>query len=359
VRNLIKTEGSVLLFACWLATASASAIGATFVDPLLVPAVVSDRVARSMLVAVTQKPDGGWVAVGRHGNIVLSRDGKSWRQAGVVPVSTDLVSVFFIDANMGWAVGHGGVIISTTDGGQHWTKQFDGRQAADALVKYYEPLTSGGGNQEAASGLADAIRFRESGPGRPFLDIWFADKTHGYAIGAYNLIFTTVDGGNSWQPRPDMLSNEEGLHLNAITRIGDDIVIAGERGLFARLNRDSEKFSRIGTPYAGTFFGVTGKEGLIVLFGLQGNAFRSMDNGKQWQKIETGLKNTITSGAMLANGNLVLASQAGVLAISKDNGDHFSHVSPTRLTPIYAIAPGSDRMIVAVGNGGVTTATLE
>jgi photosystem II stability/assembly factor-like uncharacterized protein len=359
VRNLIKTEGLALLLACLLATASASAIGATFVDPLLVPAVISDRVTRSMLIAVTQKPDGGWVAVGRHGNIVLSQDGKSWRQAGAVPVSTDLVSVFFIDASMGWAAGHGGVIIATTDGGQHWTKQFDGRQAADALVKYYEPLASGGGNREAAAGLADAIRFRESGPGRPFLDIWFADKTHGYAVGAYNLIFTTVDGGRTWQPRPDMLSNEEGLHLNAITRIGDDIVVAGERGLFARLNRDSGKFSRVSTPYGGTFFGVTGKEGFIVLFGLQGNAFRSVNNGKQWQKIETGLKNTITSGAMLSNGNMVLASQTGVLAISKDNGDHFSHVSPAKLIPIYAIAPGSDRMIVAVGNGGVTTATLE
>ena len=33
---------------------------------------------------------------------------------------------------------------------------------------------------------------------RPFLDIWFRDAQHGYAVGAYGLFMETSDGGASW-----------------------------------------------------------------------------------------------------------------------------------------------------------------
>ena len=41
--------------------------------------------------------------------------------------------------------------------------------------------------------------------------------------------------------------------------------------------------------YKGTFFGITGKPGVVIVYGLRGNAYRSADGGASWQKIETGI----------------------------------------------------------------------
>jgi hypothetical protein len=37
-----------------------------------------------------------------------------------------LMSVYFRDANLGWAVGSGGTVVKTVDGGQKWKKQASG-----------------------------------------------------------------------------------------------------------------------------------------------------------------------------------------------------------------------------------------
>ena len=74
------------------------------------------------------------VAVGQRGHVVVSSDGgATWKQAQV-PVSSDLVAVYFVDAKQGWAVGHDGVILHTADGGEYWELQLDGRKANDLLV---------------------------------------------------------------------------------------------------------------------------------------------------------------------------------------------------------------------------------
>lgn len=351
---------SLILAGVTIATSLLStATPAAFVDPLASPATASDRATTSMLTAVTRTPDGHWVAAGRRGHVILSADGVHWQQAVSVPVSTDLVSLFFVSAKQGWAVGHGGVILVTYDGGSHWTKQLDGHQAAQALVTFHEARAAMANDKETAFLLNDAKRFLDNGPGRPFLDIWFGDENRGYAIGAYNLLFVTTDGGTTWLPRPDLLSNEMGLHLSTIAAIGSNLYIAGEQGLLARLNTATGHFDRIKTPYAGSFFGLTGKDSLLVLFGLQGNAFCSRDQGVTWEKIDSGLTGTITAGTMMTDGRLVLASQAGNLAISADGGKTFSLVKPTVPTPISAIAPGNDDSLVVVGSRGVKTESLK
>ena len=43
-----------------------------------------------------------------------------------MPVSSDLFAVHFANASKGWAVGHDGVVLASSDGGQSWTKQLDG-----------------------------------------------------------------------------------------------------------------------------------------------------------------------------------------------------------------------------------------
>ncbi|RFQ06817.1 glycosyl hydrolase, partial [Pseudomonas sp. ATCC 13867] len=61
--------------------------------------------------------------------VLLSDDqGKNFRQARSVPLSTPLTGVSFVDADHGWAVGHWGAILVTSDGGESWQIQ---RMASD------------------------------------------------------------------------------------------------------------------------------------------------------------------------------------------------------------------------------------
>jgi photosystem II stability/assembly factor-like uncharacterized protein len=324
-------------------------------DPIDTPAMASALAASSMLVAVTHVPGAGWVAVGRRGHVLLSDDAVKWQQATDVPLSTDLVSVFFVDREFGWAVGHGGVILATRDGGRHWTKQLDGREAARRLVKYWEARATATDVKGQSNELEDARRFEQAGPGRPFLDVWFADRDRGYAVGGFGLLFATEDGGRNWTPRPDLLSNPNGLHLNAIASVGSDLFIVGEQGLFARFDPAKGLFERIATPYPGSFFGVTGHDRTVLLFGLGGHLVRSTDGGRSWSEVQSQLSSTITSGAVLEGGRFVLASQSGAVAVSADDGNRFERSASVARAPIFSVAPWKNDQLIAVGPRGVAT----
>jgi photosystem II stability/assembly factor-like uncharacterized protein len=53
----------------------------------------------------------------------------------------------------------------------------------------------------------DAEAFAAQGADKPFLDVWFEDEKKGFAIGAFNLILRTEDGGKTWTPWLDRIDN--------------------------------------------------------------------------------------------------------------------------------------------------------
>ena len=99
--------------ALWMGGACAQP---AFQPPLALPAVKSPLAARAPLNAVALAGIR-LVAAGSRGHIVYSDDeGKSWTQADV-PVSSDLLALHLPSARQGWAVGHEGVVLHTSDGG--------------------------------------------------------------------------------------------------------------------------------------------------------------------------------------------------------------------------------------------------
>lgn len=346
---------SLLVFAVvlWMLAGEAAAV---FRDPLDIPASPSDLAQKSMLTGITQTPGGRWVAVGRRGHVLFSDDGLAWKQAPV-PVSVDLVAVHFPTADEGWAVGHGGVILHSTDGGQTWDKQLDGRKVADLLVEHWKPLAAEAEEDDLSASMAlmDAERFKEEGPGRPFLDVRFVDSSTGYAVGAYNLLLKTQDGGESWQVLADRTENPGALHFNA-ARLGEDgrVSLAGEQGMLLRTNPLTERFEVVETPYDGTWFGMLEQDDFMLLFGLRGNAYVSHDDGNSWSKVITGSDSTITAGTRLEDGRVVLVTQAGEALLSQDpKAERFNLVDVDRPMPLYGVASAGDSAIVAVGAGGV------
>lgn len=314
------------------------------------------------------------VAVGARGHILLSEDkGDSWKQVEV-PVSVLLTAVDFADDENGWAVGHGGVILATNDGGYTWSRQFDGNAAnqsiirqAEAAVEALEARLESASEDEAADieyeleeaqfGLEDAQFDAEVGASKPFLDVHFLSRTEGFAVGAYGFMFKTDDGGKTWQNYGDRVENIDRFHFNTITEIpGGALIVAGEAGVMFRSADDGETWETVDSPYDGSFFGLTptGEADVVLAYGLRGNMFRSEDAGVSWDQVETNTESTLMGGSFDGSGKVSIVGNSGSVLSSTDSGRTFvESIRANRLGNVSLVFLSGRRMVV-VGESGVS-----
>lgn len=342
--------------AALLAAASVLSVAysqAGFQDVLDIPAIKSPLAAKTLCNGIVLAGKR-LVSVGQRGHIVYSDDqGTSWNQA-TTPVSSDLTAVTFPTPQQGWAVGHDGVVLHSSDGGVTWSKQLDGRSAAQLIERYYAE------HAPAEAHLAEEVKGHVAkGADKSLLSVWFENETNGFVVGAFNLIYHTTDGGKSWEPLIHMTENPKSLHFYAINAVGQDLFISGEQGMVLKLDKQSGKFRALKTGYNGTFFGVTGKAGALIAHGMRGNVFRSSDGGAGWKKIETGLPLGLTGGTVTPDGAIILVSQAGHLLVSRDNGASFTPVKLERPFPAAAVAALDNQTIMLAGLRGMLKQSLK
>ncbi|MCY1344854.1 Ycf48-like protein [compost metagenome] len=332
---------------------------ASYVDVLDQPAKPSALAARSPLLDLARAGQR-LVAVGQRGHILYSDDaGKAWKQAAV-PVSSDLTAVYFPSAEQGWAVGNDGVVLHSSDAGVTWNKQLDGRQIGELVFKHYSALASAEpGNEQWTTLAAEGQRLIDEGADKPLLDVWFANDQLGYVVGVFNLILRTTDGGKSWTPLQDRTDNPQGFHLNAIASTGDALYIAGEQGLLRKWDDILERFIAMQTPYEGSYFGVVGRPGEVLAYGLRGNVFRSTDGGYTWAQLDSGLQVSISAAVLDAGGHYRLFTQAGhMLLASNDNGP-LQLVTQAGQSPVAGAALADDGALALVGSRGVRVLPVE
>jgi photosystem II stability/assembly factor-like uncharacterized protein len=339
------------LAAATFAGVAFAAAGGASRDVLDTPSVKSALASRNLLNGLALAGER-IVAVGQRGHVLFSDDGgKTWKQAEV-PLSSDLVAVSFPSAKSGWAVGHDGVILRTTDAGATWTRQLDGRKAGEAMVDFYAREAKPGDARHAAA-AEEAKKFAAQGAENPFLDVWFESETSGYAVGAFGLVLHTRDAGATWEPLLHAVDNPKALHLYAVRGVGGEVYLAGEQGYFAQLDRASGQFRSSELPYKGTLFGIVGNDRALVVHGLRGTALRSTDRGATWQPVETRLQVGLT-GSTVAEGAIVIVSQAGHVLVSRDDGASFKAVKIERPIPAAAvIAAGKGAVVVAGPRGAL------
>ena len=354
-----RLTSSTLLAALLLTQCSVRAADNPFRDPLDTPAVTLQGALapnQQPFLAVTLAGQR-LVAVGLRGLIVLSDDGgNTWQQAQV-PVQSDLTAVQFLTPEQGWAVGHEGVILHSGDGGLHWSKQFDGRAAAQAFVGYYQQRIDAG-DATLAPYLQQVELNVLAGPVLPFLSVYFDDAQNGYAVGSFGTLVRTVDGGKSWQPWLEHIDNPDFLNLNAIRKIGSELYIAGERGSVFRLDRQQGRFVAVPTDYSGSFFGIVGNQHYILAFGLSGNAYRSSNGGQTWQAVNTGVQSSLTAGTLADDGSLLLTTANGLLLRSTDDSRTFTILRTDTQMPFADIGKVTVGHYALVGYQGVALQAL-
>jgi photosystem II stability/assembly factor-like uncharacterized protein len=371
-------------------------------------AIKSTKVAESLLQDIARVGDN-LVAVGERGHIAYSNDnGKTWQQADV-PTRAMLNAVFFVTPEQGWAVGHDGLVLNTTDGGKTWAIQLDGlkftrKRMADSIPVLEEKIkileadkaaveaqlddaqaadseSDGAGDENEVAGeekdfsqyedmiadkdesistleteLEDAKAALSETVANPLMDVWFRDVTTGFAVGAFGEFLKTEDGGVTWVSVADRLDNEDRNHLNAITGKGNLMYIAGEAGHIYYSKDGGTEWTLLESPDPenGSFFAVNIISGdQVFVSGLRGAMYRSADHGATWKQISESLHKNMNSVYFAGNDTVVAVGNDGAFLRSRDGGRTFlPSVRKNRLTVASAVE-AADGNYVLVGAGGV------
>jgi photosystem II stability/assembly factor-like uncharacterized protein len=335
-----------------LAAAAGPAVYATsgpVVDAPARPALLVAAPAHMVLLGVA-RAGRRLVSVGERGIIALSDDdGRSWRQVPA-PTSVSLTSVAFADSRNGWVAGHAGLVLHTTDGGQHWARQLDGTTAAALTARDVAGVRTKRG--PALRKLADDLV--ADGADAPLLAVHCFSARRVMVAGANGLLLQTGDGGTTWMSLASRTDNVTGRNYYAIAAREREIVIAGEQGLLLRSRDGGRSFERIATPYDGTLFGVAlPGHGRVFVAGLRGNALLSLDGGAHFARVRSAAPASFSSIALTRNGAAaVLTNQAGQLLTSIPAGRPIELVPGPPLFPLAGVVEAADGALVAVGFGG-------
>lgn len=193
----------------------------------------------------------------------------------------------------------------------------------------------------------------------PLTGVSFVDARQGWAVGHWGAILASNDGGDSWQIQ--RLSSEEDRPLFAVhffnARQGVavglwSLVLTTDDGGKTWTEQTLEAppgASRADLNLMGLF-----ADGLGGLYATaeRGQVLRSDDFGRSWRYIDTGYEGTLWTGAVLADGTLLVGGQRGTLLHGTADGQVWRRVPLESKSSITAIAV-SGRQAVAVGLDGL------
>lgn len=363
IGGLGKAACAALLGAALLSTAAVSpafaesADGRAYSEP-------SGLITSNLLIGAAHA-GSRLVGVGEFGHIILSDDnGATWRQARSVPTRATLTSVFFVDANTGWAAGHDTTVLKTTDGGETWTLQYD--REISLLQPDPPPLApppvEGEFEDEYAEEDVGGSAIMDAGaelslmrPDTPVLTLVFADANTGVVAGAFGFAAITNDGGVTWDKRRLSNAVDDDYHLNgAFTGPNGSLFIAGEAGYIYRSLDKGANWDLIATGYDGSLWGgMALSDGTLLAFGMRGNVWRSSDMGSTWTKAETGTPESLASGVELADGRIVMVGLGGTVIVSSDKGLTWSVTNRADRKGLSAVLEAAPGQIAVFGEMGV------
>lgn len=337
----------VLLAVLWLCTNAAALaadqVGEIDEDRPPQPAEIMPLATQSILLDITRAGDR-YVIVGERGHILLSEDGADWRQVQA-PVRAMLTRVEFIDADNGWAVGHDGSVLRSTDGGETWQ------------LKHFEP-----------------------GWGRPFYDVLILEPERVMVVGTNGRLLVTEDGGENWREIESEVFSTGGYHISMLTKLNDGSLVAvGERGFLARSADGGETWEMLTPPYIGSYFGVLpyGATGALF-YGLQGRVYVAEDvsalptqdpaeydpfisesvedparlAAMGWRQIEEPLGQSLFGAARFGDTGVVLVGVDGTVVAGDIRGDELRQLPSPTDQPLSAVIVEDDKLLM-VGRGGI------
>jgi len=209
---------------------------------------------------------------------------------------TTKYDVFFIDENIGWSVGFNGFIIKTTDGGNTWFSQSNTSISDETLYG----VAATDANNVYVTGSNDAIlRSTNGGNTWTLHPPVFGNSTNyrsvyfpptgtgliGFAVGHRNRIIKTTDGGATWMPAYDGGTTNQlwAIDFDSSVMIG---LACGANGTLLRTTDGGATWNTVtGLPNT-IFYSVRfGSDNVAYLSGNSGYILKSTDAGATWTEL--------------------------------------------------------------------------
>lgn len=234
---------------------------------------------------------------GGGGSIILKTTdgGKIWKtQLYAGSTSKPLRSIYFIDEYFGWALGDNG-LWRTTDGGENWVHGGINGKSLFVIDKNTGWLV-----KETFNMYSDAI-FKTTDGGFTWLPkstqsglyIYFNDSNSGWVVGKNGSIIKSTDGGESWITKSSGTTND----LNSIKFFDSNLgICVGNAGTVLLSIDGGETWvsQNVGTAEELTSVGFTNSN-TVWITGSNGTILNTTDLGNNWTYYEAVTENSLTS----------------------------------------------------------------
>ena len=245
------------------------------------------------------------LAIADDGSSVRTADGgKTW-VAAESDTSAWYRLQFLGDGSVGWLISLAGTIGRSVDKGHTWSMAPGAGSASlsgvtdfhfvDALRGWaVAPFGSGQGTvfTTVDGGLSwQAVAATRNTQG--FLAIRFADALHGVTVGPTGVAMATVDGGTTWLPRS---TGAFGQLFSVFFADANTAVAVGEGGLIVRSTDAGQSWQPVASPTTRNLFDVrfvSPRIGHAV--GNEGTLIETRDGGASWSLVPTGAKAGLAS----------------------------------------------------------------
>jgi len=295
--------------------------------------------------------------------------GLTWTWQSNAPDTTKY-DVFFIDQSTGWSVGYYGLIIKTTNGGDNWFSQTNTSITSKTLYGVYSTdintvyvvgnddaviKSTNGGNTWTLNSMIFSTTTSYRGVYFPPTGTGFT----GFIVGNRNRIAKTTDGGATWTPVYDGGGTNQLWAIDFDDSFINGIACGAASTVFRTTNSGDTWMPVAGLPSGITFYSVRfGSDNAAYLSGSSGNLFKSTDGGETWNQLGyrfTSSRIRDVSFADTSNGYVV---GTGFVARTTDGGfTWITQISPFAGDVNEVVAPSAEHAIAGCDAGNVIVTT--
>lgn len=195
---------------------------------------------------------------------------------------------------------------------------------------------------------------------QPLLSVYFFDASRGVAVGLWSLILVTGDGGKSWQtvplPKPQGAARADLNLYGLFAGPKGEIYASAEQGKLLRSGDGGLNWAVLETGYRGSLWtGAVLADGTLLVGGLRGTLLRSADAGATWKSLNSTTRSSITGIVQAADGRVIASALDGIMLTSPDGLTFNATQSEDRVAYTAVVVSLAGKPVLMSRNGPKTT----
>ena len=251
-----------------------------------------------------------------------------------VHAQASLSGVQFCGTSMAVAVGSGGTLLRSNDGGVNWSSVNSGVSSYLLALSFPSSSVGTAVGGDPINGTQTVLHTANSGSSwssqstgstQPLLGVGFADANNGFAVGYRGTILHTTNGGSTWENQVTgvltPLDNIACIDANTATIVGD-------LGVIMRTTNGGASWSQQSSGTASDLYGVhftSSSTGTAV--GINGTILRTVNGGATWTKQTSGTTNYLNAVYFRDANNGWAVGNNGVILHTTNGGSSWTDQS--------------------------------